>query len=147
MPYLMKSFEKVTRFEVYDTEEYYVDIIEKYDSFEAWITGKNYGVSALMFGSAKQNYFHDCPYEVTKKEFIKTVESNLRYEIAAYYDEYYADYEGESPKLYALPADTCLDKKKIGVTGNEKLTFKEICKLAIDHGISSNALFPFFREV
>lgn len=41
----------ITRFE---TECFYIDIIDKGDLFEAWLSGKGYGVSELMFGVFKE---------------------------------------------------------------------------------------------
>jgi len=144
MKYLTKSTEKVSRYEV---DDFYVDIIDKDDSYEAWLVGKRYGISSMMFGTAKKNQFHGVEYTETKRNFLKTVESNLDFEIAAYFDEYYVEYEGEEPKIYALDPDSCLDTSKLGITEDDRLTFKEICQLAISLKTGSNLLFQFFEEV
>ena len=78
--------EKITR---YETGNYYVDIIEKEDIFESWLTGKGYGISEMMFGSAKEQHHIDgTRYTVDKKAFCDLVEANLPDYILAYSTEY-----------------------------------------------------------
>ena len=144
MAKLIKSAEKVSR---YEFGEFYVDIVDGADDYEAWITGKRYGVSSLMFGIPKKNQFHGVEYTESKRSFLAMVESNLDFEIAAYINEYYVEYEGEEPRLYALKPGSGIDKQKLGITEADTFTFREFCELAIAHNIPSNGLFNFFREV
>ena len=77
----MKKMDNVsiTRFE---TECFYIDIIDNGDKFEAWLTYKTDGVSNLMFGMYKDN-------EIDFDLFCEIVEANL--------DEYrYEYYRSES---------------------------------------------------
>lgn len=83
---MKKTNQKVTR---YETKRYYVDIIEKKDSYEAWLTGKKYGISELMFGSAKvQHHIDGEEYRVTEPYFLELVEANLEDYIIGYKCEY-----------------------------------------------------------
>ncbi len=77
---------KITRFEDAD---FWVDVIDAGDNWEAWITHKAYGISSLMFGYPKKQ--PDC--NVDFDFFCEIVEVNLE----EYEDNYYDDYvvEGE----------------------------------------------------
>ena len=67
----------ITRLE---TECFYIDIVENKDShlFEAWLQGKDYGVSTLMFGYYAKDF----------DGFCEIVEENLSDYIYDYYREY-----------------------------------------------------------
>ena len=81
----MKKLENIT-FTRYEDEEFFIDIHEKPDMYEAWLTRKNYGVSSLMFGVPKVQPVDNSV--MTPEEFLDMVERNLE-EYEAYYDEEY----------------------------------------------------------
>ena len=70
---MKKTTIKMTR---YEHGEYYIDIIETAENYEAWIVGKNIGLESLMFGMPKE--------QQTCKEFLEIVEANLEDEIIYY---------------------------------------------------------------
>ena len=79
---------KITRFE---SGNWYIDIVETKDEFNAWLTRKGYGVSSHMFGSPKTQHPNDRPaLTVSFDDFCDLVEGNLR-EYKALYNEDYAD--------------------------------------------------------
>lgn len=63
---MKKSSVKITR---YISGKFYVDIVEKADSYEAWIGHNDIGAADLMFGISKDQTNHD--------EFLYIVEANL----------------------------------------------------------------------
>lgn len=69
----------------YETECFYVDIIETVSEFEAWLTEKHCGVSDLMFGCPKEQSHGTLSLE----HFLHMVEENLD----DYIYEYYADHD------------------------------------------------------
>ena len=73
---------KITR---YETECFWIDIIETEDMFEAWLTGKDYGVSNLMFGCPKEQ---SNGHNISADGFMELVENNLDDYIYSYYREY-----------------------------------------------------------
>lgn len=80
---MKKTNQKITR---YEHGDYYIDIVENEDSFEAWITGKKYGTSELMYGSLKKQ--PRCIYgDTTRPIFLEMVENSL------HFDNYIEDYE------------------------------------------------------
>lgn len=139
---LYKSAEKITRYEFVngnDIGDFYIDIIDKEEWYEAWLVGRKYGVESMMFGGCKKS--------MTKKEFIRTVEANLDYEIALYIDEYYVDCEEEEPRVYEVKRDSVYDLAYYNLKPGKRFTFKEFCKFCINQGENTNALFHVLKEV
>lgn len=68
---MKKTNQKITRFEDGD---FYIDIVESESDFEAWITKKEYGLSALMFGVPRKQ---DGADDVSFASFCELIESNL----------------------------------------------------------------------
>lgn len=68
---MKKTNQKITRFEDGD---FYIDIVESESDFEAWITEKEYGLSALMFGVPRKQADAD---DVSFTSFCELIESNL----------------------------------------------------------------------
>lgn len=71
-------------------DNYYIDIVELDDTFEAWIYNKDVGDKELMFSVAKdQPDAKIGPKHYTKELFIDLVLANNVYRyIADYFDEY-----------------------------------------------------------
>lgn len=63
-----------------------IEIVEKDDSFEAWIYDENYGVKDLMWGEPIHNTRFGKPYVQTYENFVKLVEENIEEYIEDYYD-------------------------------------------------------------
>ena len=70
----LKSYKTTT----FESGKWIVDIVEKRDSFDAWLSIKNYGDKSYMFGSAKkQRHFDGTEWTQTFELFCATVEANL----------------------------------------------------------------------
>lgn len=74
---MKKTDIKITRFEDGD---FWVDIVENVNDFEAWLTRKDCGVADLMFGAPKQQIDRVWDFD----RFCELVEGNL--------EEYEANY-------------------------------------------------------
>lgn len=62
----------------FESGKWIIDIVEKRDSFDAWLSIKNHGEKAYMFGSAKeQQELGGTPYTVDFDMFCELVEANL----------------------------------------------------------------------
>ena len=72
----------ITRFE---DGEFWIDIIDSADSREAWISGKNYGISELMFGMPKKK---ENGREITFVEFCRLAEAAAKVIQKDYLEEY-----------------------------------------------------------
>lgn len=82
---MMKKVDiKSTRFE---HDDFWVDVIETDYGWEAWITKKNYGVSAMMFGLQKEQK----EFETTYEEALEIIENNLEEYERGYMEEYGED--------------------------------------------------------
>lgn len=76
---------KITR---YETESFFIDIVDDGNSFEAWLTEKGVGVSNLMFGIPKKQ-----PTEtIDFCRFLEIVEDNLDDYIYDYYRREYTNF-------------------------------------------------------
>lgn len=64
--------------------DWYIDIIETDDMFEAWIYLGSYGVKSLMWGSPKQQEYGT----VTRKDFLNMVKTNFIYYTNGYVEEF-----------------------------------------------------------
>ena len=64
--------------------DWYIDIIETDDMFEAWIYLRSYGVKSLMWGSPKQQEYGT----VTRKHFLDMVKTNFIYYANGYIEEF-----------------------------------------------------------
>ena len=65
---------KITRFK---DGEFYIDIVEKANEFEAWVSLNDYGISILMFGVPKQQ-------PMCKPETIETFRRMVEHHIDVY---------------------------------------------------------------
>lgn len=76
----MKKLESVKSIECYafDTE-HYIDIIEKDETYEAWLYKRDHGFKTLMFGVP-------IPQQ-SKEEFIQIVTANVLQYIPMFYEE------------------------------------------------------------
>lgn len=65
--------------ERYEYEDFYVEIADVGDYWEAWLCRKNYGIAEYMFGWLKQQHPYDVPdgEYYTKEMFLELVEGNL----------------------------------------------------------------------
>lgn len=84
----MKKVENVqiTRFE---TECFFIDIVEDEANFEAWLQEKQYGISSLMYGVPKHQVVRNETIDVDFDFFCEMIESDLDDYIYEYYAEYY----------------------------------------------------------
>lgn len=82
---MKKTSAKIER---YTHGKYYIDIIETKDMFGAWITGKNCGISSIMFNVPKKNFDNFQPVTIDKEFFLQLVEVNLPEYIDIYNMEY-----------------------------------------------------------
>ena len=78
---MKKANAKITR---YQQGKFYIDIVDNGKGFEAWITGKKYGVSDLMFGMPKKQATED----ITEEHFLELVEASFSEYAAGYIEEY-----------------------------------------------------------
>lgn len=76
---MKKTGAKITR---YESGDYYVDVVELDNVYEAHITRKGYGVTDFMFGAPKE--------QQSLKKFVEIVEANLD-EYKSLYDERHAE--------------------------------------------------------
>ena len=69
--------------------EWYIDIVETKDQFEAWLTHKSQGVSDLMFGSPKLQHTKDGEeYKIDNEYFCSLVEANMIDYMKIYIEEH-----------------------------------------------------------
>lgn len=69
---------KTRKTRTFESGKWIIDIVEKQDSFDAWLSIKNYGEKAYMFGSAKtQHNLDGMEYTVDFDMFRSMVEINL----------------------------------------------------------------------
>ena len=71
---------KITRFADGD---WFVDVVENEETYEAWLQHKDYGISSLMFGMMKK--------DKTFEEFCETAKMNLDNQKDFYQEEYMDD--------------------------------------------------------
>ena len=64
--------------------DWYIDVIETDDMFEAWIYLGSYGIKSLMWGSPKQQEYGT----VTRKDFLDMVKTNVIYYANGYIEEF-----------------------------------------------------------
>lgn len=64
--------------------DWYIDVVETDDMFEAWIYLGSYGVKSLMWGSPKQQERET----VTRKYFLDMVKANFISYANGYVDEF-----------------------------------------------------------
>ena len=85
MSKLKRTNTKIIRFE-YD--DFWVDVVEHEDYYEAWLTKKGYGISDMMFGELKE--YGDLNHA------LSLFEANIEEYIEGYIDEYvdFDDYVG-----------------------------------------------------
>ena len=79
----------ITRFE---TECFWIDIVDDGTVLEAWLCGKSDGISELMFGYSKDQ---GNGRVLTQNEFLEDVEAELDYYRYAYYRKYYDGMDDE----------------------------------------------------
>ena len=76
---------KITR---YEDGNFWVDIVEKSDEYEAWISHKEYGISTLAFGLPKTNTLYDIENtNLVHSVFLHIVNANLERYKAIYLEE------------------------------------------------------------
>ena len=64
--------------------DWYIDVIETDDMFEAWIYLGSYGIKSLMWGSPKQQEYGT----VTRKDFLDMVKANFISYANGYIEEF-----------------------------------------------------------
>lgn len=64
--------------------DWYIDIVETEDEFEAWIWMGSYGVKSLMWGSPKQQVWGI----VTRKDFLDMVKAQWADYVGGYIEEF-----------------------------------------------------------
>lgn len=64
--------------------DWYIDVIETDDMFEAWIYLGSYGIKSLMWGSPKQQEYGT----VTRKDFLDMVKTNFISYANGYIEEF-----------------------------------------------------------
>lgn len=64
--------------------DWYIDVIETDDMFEAWIYLGSYGIKSLMWGSPKQQEYGT----VTRKDFLDMVKANFISYANGYVEEF-----------------------------------------------------------
>lgn len=69
---------KITR---YEYKNFWIDIVDKEDTYEAWIQHKLYGIADEMFGVLKEQ-------TKTEEEMIELINANLFNYIHDYVEEY-----------------------------------------------------------
>ena len=70
----LKSYKTTT----FESGKWIIDIVEKRDCFEAWLSIKNYCEKSYMFGSAKkQHHVNGTAWTQTFDFFCEIVEANL----------------------------------------------------------------------
>lgn len=64
--------------------DWYIDVIETDDMFEAWIYLGSYGIKSLMWGSPKQQEYGT----VTRKDFLDMIKTNFISYANGYIEEF-----------------------------------------------------------
>ena len=92
MKKIMKKSENIniTR---YETDCFYVFVMESESEFEAWLTEKTMGISNLMFGCPK---YQPSFGTLTLKDFLADVEECLDDYINEYYAEHFNGWRDEN---------------------------------------------------
>jgi hypothetical protein len=73
----------------FETENFFIDIVEDEATFEAWLQEKHEGVASLMFGTPKEQYIKGKVFRTDLDLFCKVVEEDLDDYIYDYYRKYF----------------------------------------------------------
>ena len=81
---LKNDFIKKYQVDNYEYNNYIVYIKDTYDTYEAWLQNKNYGIMSLMFGLPKKH--------LSLEDFIELINNNIERDIKLY-QELHEGYE------------------------------------------------------
>lgn len=82
---MKKTNTQITRFE---TECFYIDIVETDSEFEAWLQEKHYGEATVMYGVPKHQKIGGENIDTDFELFCAMIESDLDDYIYEYYRKY-----------------------------------------------------------